>query len=103
MVLTFEPTMDAILYYLVDPHGKVYVKHEAQSFAEVAREFGLTESTCQEYRLDVPEYRRLVEEEARGRLEALVTDDVRVWCKPTTRVTYGKPYREILPVLTLKQ
>jgi nucleotide-binding universal stress UspA family protein len=47
-------------------------------------------------RFDVPEYRRLVEEEARGRLEALVTDDVRVWCKPATKVTYGKPYREIL-------
>ena len=47
-------------------------------------------------RFDVPEYRRLAEEEARGRLEALVTEDVRVWCKPSTRVTYGKPYREVL-------
>ena len=47
-------------------------------------------------RFDVPAYRRLVEEETRGRLEALVTDDVRVWCKPSTKVTYGKPYREIL-------
>jgi hypothetical protein len=60
-VLTFEPTMDAILYYLVDPHGKVYVKHEAQSFAEVAREFGLTESTCQEYRFDLSTRRLLVD------------------------------------------
>ncbi len=45
---------------------------------------------------DVPEYRRLVEEEARNRLEALVTDDLRVWCKPSTKATHGKPYREIL-------
>lgn len=49
-------------------------------------------------RFDAPEFRRLVEEEARGRLEALVTDDVRVWCKPSTKVAYGKPYREILEV-----
>jgi nucleotide-binding universal stress UspA family protein len=45
---------------------------------------------------DVPEYRRLVEEETRRRLEALVTDDVRVWCKPSTKATYGRPYRGIL-------
>jgi nucleotide-binding universal stress UspA family protein len=49
-------------------------------------------------RFDVPEYRRLVEEEARGRLESLVTEDVRVWCKPSSKVAYGKPYREILEV-----
>jgi nucleotide-binding universal stress UspA family protein len=49
-------------------------------------------------RFDAPEFRRVVEEQARGRLEALVTDDVRVWCKPSTKVAYGKPYREILDV-----
>ena len=53
--------MDAILYYLVDPDGKVYVKHEAQSFAEVARAFGLTESRCQEYRFDLSSRRLLVD------------------------------------------
>lgn len=47
-------------------------------------------------RFDEPEFRRLVEEQTRARLEALVTDDVRVWCKPTTEIAYGKPYREIL-------
>jgi nucleotide-binding universal stress UspA family protein len=47
-------------------------------------------------RFDEPECRRRVEEEARGRLEALITDDLRVWCKPSTKVAYGKPYREIL-------
>jgi nucleotide-binding universal stress UspA family protein len=47
-------------------------------------------------RFDEPEFRRAVEEEARRRLEALVTDDVRVWCKPSTKVAYGKPYREVL-------
>jgi nucleotide-binding universal stress UspA family protein len=49
-------------------------------------------------RFDGPEFRRLVEEQARERLEALVPDDVRVWCKPATKIAYGKPYREILGV-----
>jgi nucleotide-binding universal stress UspA family protein len=47
-------------------------------------------------RFDAPAFRALVETQARERLEGLVTDDVRVWCKPETRVGYGKPYREIL-------
>lgn len=49
-------------------------------------------------RFDSEEFRRVVEGEARGRLEALVTDDVRTWCKPATVVTYGRPYRQILEV-----
>ena len=47
---------------------------------------------------DTPDLRRLVEERARGRLEALVTDDVRTWCKPETKLGYGKPYAQILEV-----
>lgn len=49
-------------------------------------------------RVDAPEVRRLVEERARGQLEALVTDEVRAWCRPSTKVVYGKPYRQILEV-----
>ena len=49
-------------------------------------------------RFDVSEFRHRLEERARGRLEALVSDEVRVWCKPVTTVSYGKPYREILEV-----
>jgi nucleotide-binding universal stress UspA family protein len=49
-------------------------------------------------RFDTPEFRRLVEGEARGRLEALVTDDLRTWCTPATKIGYGKPYRQILEV-----
>lgn len=45
---------------------------------------------------DTPELRQLVEGRARHRLEALVTDEMRVWCKPTTTVRFGKPYRQIL-------
>jgi len=47
-------------------------------------------------RFDTPEFRRLVEQDTRQRLDALVTDDARVWCKPSTVVAHGKPYREIL-------
>ena len=47
-------------------------------------------------RFDTIEFRRVVEEDARARLDALITDDVRQWCEPSTMVAYGKPYREIL-------
>jgi nucleotide-binding universal stress UspA family protein len=53
--------------------------------------------------LDTPEFRQLVEEEARGRLEALVPDEARVWCKPSTKVMYGKPYRQILEAAAAEQ
>jgi nucleotide-binding universal stress UspA family protein len=47
-------------------------------------------------RFDAPELRHELEGETRKRLEALVTDEVRVWCKPVTKISYGKPYRQIL-------
>ena len=47
-------------------------------------------------RFDAPELRHEVESQTRERLEALVTDEVRVWCKPITKISYGKPYRQIL-------
>jgi nucleotide-binding universal stress UspA family protein len=49
-------------------------------------------------RFDAPAFRRMVEENVRSRLEALVPEDVKVWCKPSTTVAYGKPYREILRI-----
>ena len=45
---------------------------------------------------DSPDFRRRAEGEARARLDALITDDVRLWCKPSTRILEGKPYRQIL-------
>lgn len=47
-------------------------------------------------RFDTKEFRHVVEEDAQARLNALVTDDARQWCNPSTTVAYGKPYREIL-------
>jgi nucleotide-binding universal stress UspA family protein len=49
-------------------------------------------------RFDTVGFRQVVEEDARQRLDALLTDDVRQWCKPATRIAYGKPYREILEI-----
>jgi nucleotide-binding universal stress UspA family protein len=49
-------------------------------------------------RFDVPEFRRVVGEHSRERLEELVTADLRDRCAPCTQVTCGKPYREILRV-----
>ena len=53
--------MDAMMYCLVDPDGAVYVGPAAQSYAEVAREFGLAESGCDEYRFDLAARRFLVD------------------------------------------
>jgi nucleotide-binding universal stress UspA family protein len=49
-------------------------------------------------RFDVPEFQRVVAADARARLEALVTADLREWCSPDSRIMYGKPYRRILEV-----
>jgi len=53
--------VNAFMHYLVDPRGMVHVKLGAQSFTEVAREFGLTESECQEYRFDLANRQLLVD------------------------------------------
>ncbi len=47
-------------------------------------------------RLDTPELRAAVEEEARDRFAPLITDEVRTWCKPEVKVAFGKAYRQIL-------
>lgn len=47
-------------------------------------------------RVDAEKFRQLAEEQGRSRLESLVTGEMRTWCKPTTKIDYGKPYRQIL-------
>ncbi len=42
------------------------------------------------------EYRRALECDARRRLDELVADSARNWCRPTTQLAHGKAYREIL-------
>ena len=53
--------MDAMMYCLVDPHGTVYVKPAAESYADVAREFGLAEVECHAYRFDLAARQILVD------------------------------------------
>ena len=48
----------------------------------------------------VPEYRRYREEDATARLEKLVPNEARDWCRPITRLGHGKAYREILGIAT---
>jgi nucleotide-binding universal stress UspA family protein len=50
--------------------------------------------------LNVPEFRRQLEHDLSEKLEGLVPDSVRSWCRPLTRTARGKPYREILGIAT---
>jgi nucleotide-binding universal stress UspA family protein len=45
-----------------------------------------------------PEYRESFEGCVQARIDALVTDEVRLWADPVTLVTHGKPYRRILEI-----
>jgi nucleotide-binding universal stress UspA family protein len=47
-------------------------------------------------RFATPELRPQFEEAVSLRLEALISDEVRTWCEPATKISYGKPYRRIL-------
>jgi nucleotide-binding universal stress UspA family protein len=47
-----------------------------------------------------PEYRRDRERDATAKLQELIPDSIRDWCRPTTRLAHGKAYREILGIAT---
>jgi len=53
-------------------------------------------------RFDTVEHYAAIERQAHERLERLLTDDLRVWCKPETVTVRGKPYREILALADAK-
>ncbi len=46
--------------------------------------------------VDTAEVRVQMEHTTRQRLDHLVSEEVRTWCEPETKLAYGKPYREIL-------
>jgi nucleotide-binding universal stress UspA family protein len=46
--------------------------------------------------ISVPEFRGELERELTARLEALIPDSVRTWCRPVLRIVHGKAYRQIL-------
>lgn len=45
---------------------------------------------------DMARYRHAVEADAKRKLDELITDDVKSWCEPQTRLVYGKPYEQLL-------
>jgi nucleotide-binding universal stress UspA family protein len=45
---------------------------------------------------DMATYRAAVQVDATRRLVELVTEDVRTWCQPETKLAYGRPYEQIL-------
>jgi nucleotide-binding universal stress UspA family protein len=47
-------------------------------------------------RFDTKAFHGVVEHEAQTRLDGLVTDEMRNWCEPETKIESGKPYRRIL-------
>jgi len=49
-------------------------------------------------RFDWSQYQKAVGEKVSSQLNQLVPDEVRLWCRPSVQVAFGKPYREILSV-----
>lgn len=49
-------------------------------------------------RFAAPEFQQSFEGCVKTRLEALVSEDLRLWADPTTVVTHGKPYRRIVEI-----
>lgn len=47
-------------------------------------------------RVDAERMRQYIESDATTRLNGLVSDDLRTWCRVSTQTTHGKPYRRIL-------
>lgn len=53
--------MDGTMYCLVDPRGDVRATLDAASFDDAARQFGVDEGACQEYRFDLVTRQLLVD------------------------------------------
>lgn len=47
---------------------------------------------------DMAGYRAAVQADSTRRMMDLITDDVREWCTPSTRVAHGRPYEQLLAV-----
>ncbi len=52
---------------------------------------------------DYVDFRRQYEEDAERRLDALLSEEERTWCRPTTRVLHGRPYEAILKLAESEQ
>ena len=59
-------------------------------------EFPRVDDIPSERPFDLARYRNTVEADAQRKLQELVTEDIRTWCEPETRLVYGKPYEQLL-------
>ena len=55
--------MPRTMYCLMDGDGHIYTKDGADSYTDVATEYGLDECACRQYRWDLTNRRRLVDRE----------------------------------------
>jgi hypothetical protein len=55
--------MPRTIYCLTDARGHIYTKDGAESYTDVATEWGLDERACRQYRWDLTNRRRLVDRE----------------------------------------
>ena len=85
------PSMRALTYALSlaeEANGRLMAVHVLEWFVNPEpEEYG---------QITVPEYRALVERDARERLTGVIPDDARQWCHAEEVLTTGKPHREIL-------
>jgi nucleotide-binding universal stress UspA family protein len=85
------PSMHALTQALSlaeEADGKLTAVHVLEWFTDPEpREYEQT---------SVPEYRRLVESDARARLAKAIPDEARQWCEADEVLTSGSPHREIL-------
>lgn len=86
-----EPSMCALSYALSlaeEADGRLALVHVLEWFADTEpRDYG---------QVSVPEYRRVVERDARERLRNAVPDEARQWCEAHEVLVTGKPHREII-------
>lgn len=87
---TFEDVVEELLAQ--ETNGSLTVLHVIEWFPE--------EEPRVHTHFHVPEYRRRLMQDARARLHARITDEVRTWCDVEEVVTFSKAYREILSVAT---
>ena len=77
---------------------RVLAGREGDAEVTVLHVFDAGDEPLTDRPINVPEYRRHLEHDLTVELEALVPDSVDRWCRPSTRTTRGKAYREILRI-----
>ena len=90
-----EPSLAALRY-------AVSLGKESDAHLTVVHvlEFPRVDDIPSERPFDLARYRAAVEADAHRKLQELITEDMRTWCEPETRLLYGKPYEQVLATAT---